>query len=38
MPFGAVWDYYCLKHDAPAGIEWMVEAKKYESDVLSRRV
>ena len=38
MPFGAVWDYYCLEHDAPVGIEWMVEAKRYESDVLSRRV
>lgn len=37
MPFGAVWDYYCLKHDAPVGIQWMVETRKYEAEVTSRR-
>lgn len=37
MPFGAVWDYYCLKNNIPAGPDWMKETKKYENDVLSKR-
>jgi L-rhamnose isomerase len=37
MPFAAVWDYYCLKHDVPAGMDWMREVKRYEKDVLSKR-
>jgi L-rhamnose isomerase len=38
MPFAAVWDYYCLQHGAPIGEQWLVEVKKYEKDVLSKRV
>lgn len=37
MPFGSVWDYYCLKKDVPAGDSWMEEVKQYEEQVLSRR-
>ncbi|MBN1909924.1 MAG: L-rhamnose isomerase, partial [Pirellulales bacterium] len=37
MPFGPVWDYYCLTHDAPVGTDWMVETRQYEKDVLSER-
>ena len=37
MPFGAVWDYYCLKQDVPVGETWVAEVKRYERDVLSRR-
>ncbi len=37
LPFGAVWDYYCLKHDVPAGYAWLDVVKQYENDVLSQR-
>jgi L-rhamnose isomerase len=37
MPFGAVWDYYCLKSDTPAGADWLADVKEYESSVLSKR-
>jgi len=37
LPSGAVWDYYCLKHDVPVGTAWMIETRQYEKDVLSRR-
>jgi L-rhamnose isomerase len=38
LPFGAVWDYYCLKAQVPAGETWLAEVKKYEKEVLSQRV
>ena len=37
MPFGAVWDYYCLVSDVPIGMDWLKEVKQYETDVLSNR-
>ena len=37
MPFGSVWDYYCLKNDVPVGKDWLDEVKKYETQVLSKR-
>ena len=37
LPFGGVWDYYCLQQGVPAGAAWINEAKKYEADVLSKR-
>ncbi len=37
MPFGAVWDYYCLMEDVPAGQDYIAEIQKYEKDVLSSR-
>ncbi len=37
LPFGAVWDYYCLKQGVPAGFAWLNEIKHYEQDVLSKR-
>jgi L-rhamnose isomerase len=33
-PFGAVWDYYCLKNNVPVGQDYIDEIKKYEKDVL----
>jgi L-rhamnose isomerase len=38
MPFGAVWDYYCLQRDVPIGISFMDEIKAYEELVLAQRV
>ena len=37
MPSGAVWDYYCMKQQVPAGDAWLKEVKNYEADVLSKR-
>lgn len=37
LPFGAVWDYYCLTSGVPVGAAWLAEVKQYEHDVLSQR-
>ena len=37
MPFGAVWDYYCLQQDVPVGRRWLDQVKEYETGVLSAR-
>lgn len=37
LPFGAVWDYYCVKMDVPAGMAWFNELKRYEQEVTSLR-
>ena len=37
LPAGAVWDYYCLTHNVPVGMDWLERVRKYEADVLSRR-
>lgn len=37
MPFGLVWDEFCERHGVPAGLGWMDEIRRYESDVLSQR-
>jgi len=37
LPFGAVWDYYCLRQDVPVGPDWLAEIRKYEADVTSKR-
>ncbi len=37
LPFGAVWDYYCMKKGVPAGSAWFNVVKQYERDVLSKR-
>jgi L-rhamnose isomerase len=37
LPFGAVWDHYCLQSEVPIGGQWIDEVKRYERDVLARR-
>jgi L-rhamnose isomerase len=37
LPFGAVWDYYCMRAGAPVGEAWLAEVKSYEQQVLSKR-
>jgi L-rhamnose isomerase len=37
LPFGAVWDYYCLKSDVPAGSDWLDDIKNYETTVTNKR-
>ena len=38
LPFGAVWDYFCLKQDVPIGFSFMDEIRAYEEQVLSGRI
>ena len=37
LPFGAIWDYYCMKQDTGVGTDWLAKVKRYETDVLSKR-
>lgn len=37
MPFGAVWDVYCLQQGVPVGFSFMDDIRAYEAQVLSRR-
>jgi L-rhamnose isomerase len=37
LPFGAVWDYQCLRQGVPVGPAWLDEVRAYERDVLARR-
>ena len=36
-PFGAVYDYYCLKSKVPVGQDYIEEIVKYEQEVLRKR-
>jgi len=37
QPFGAVYDYYCMKNKVPVGQDYIDEIVKYEKDVLLNR-
>ena len=37
MMFGAVYDKYCDDNNVPAGMDYVAEIQKYESEVLSKR-
>ena len=37
LPFGAVWDYYCLQSGVPVASAWLDEVRGYEKAVLSQR-
>ncbi len=37
MPFGAVWDYHCLKQGVPVGMRLVDEIRAHEARVLSSR-
>lgn len=36
-PYGAVWDYYCLKNKVAVGEDYIEEISKYEKDILRKR-
>jgi L-rhamnose isomerase len=38
LPWGAVWDYYCLKCDVPVGKLWLDSVRNYEKTVLTVRM
>ncbi len=37
LPWGAVYDYFCLSRNTAVGADYLAEAQRYERDVLSRR-
>jgi L-rhamnose isomerase len=37
LPFGAVWDYFCLRQGVPVGISFMDQVRAYEEQELSKR-
>lgn len=37
LPYGAVYDYYCLKNRVPVGQDYITEIIKYEKEVLNKR-
>lgn len=37
MPFGAVWDYWCLKSGVPVSSDYVADIQEYEKAVLSKR-
>ena len=37
LPFGPVWDYYCVKMGVPPGMAWMDEVRHYERQVTGKR-
>jgi L-rhamnose isomerase len=37
LPFGAVWDYFCLRHGVPVGIGFMDEIRAYEKREFPKR-
>ena len=37
LPFGPVWDAYCLRRDVPGGMDWMEEIRRYERTEMAKR-
>lgn len=37
MPFGDVWNMFCLRNNVPAGADFIKEIEKYEAEVTSKR-
>jgi L-rhamnose isomerase len=37
QPFGAVWEFYCLRNEMPVGSAWLDEVRRYEREVLIHR-
>ena len=37
LPFGAVWDYYCLDKKVPIGKDWIRDIEIYENEILKKR-
>ena len=38
LPFGEVWGEYCRRNGVPVDGAWFEEVKKYEQNVLSKRI
>ncbi len=37
LPYGSIWDYFCLKNNIPSGINWIKDVELYENEILKKR-
>jgi L-rhamnose isomerase len=37
LPFGLVWDEFCVRHNVPPADRWLAEVRNYEKRVFSER-
>jgi L-rhamnose isomerase len=37
LPFGAVWDAFCVREGVPPGADWLADVRAYEKEVLAVR-
>ena len=37
LPWQAVWEMYCQRHDTPVGSEWLESVRAYENTILRQR-
>lgn len=37
LPWQAVWEMYCQRHDTPTGSQWLDSVRTYEKEILSKR-
>ena len=37
MPFGIVWDYFCMRENVPVGKDFIASVNEYETEVLAKR-
>ena len=37
LPFGAVWDYHCLREGVPVGTAFLDDVRTYETETLMKR-
>ncbi|SFN18368.1 L-rhamnose isomerase [Izhakiella capsodis] len=37
LPWQAVWDQWCLRHDVPVGSAWLSDVRRYEQQILTQR-
>jgi len=38
LPFGNIWDFFCISNNVPIRNNWIREIERYEKDVLERRI
>ncbi len=38
LPYGSVWDYFCLQNNVPSGINWIKDVELYENEILKKRL
>jgi L-rhamnose isomerase len=37
LPWQAIWEMYCLRHEVPADASWLGEVRQYEKQILNQR-
>ncbi|TNG88855.1 L-rhamnose isomerase, partial [Pasteurellaceae bacterium USgator11] len=37
LPWQAVWNIYCERHNVPVGSRWLADIRRYENNVLNQR-